>query len=358
MVSHFNERLAALRQKMTDAHIEAFYVNHWENIRYFTGRKGNDCALYFTQDEAFIITDFRYKEMALELSDCFEFVDTTALRNYNPYDFIKDRPEHVIGVEKNYLPLNDYLAFRDMDEKFIEPVVNFIEDLRMIKTEDELEATAKAASIADKAFLHMLDFLKPGISEKRAAAELEYAMKCGGADDLSFDTILVSGAGTSKPHGVPSDKLIESGDFVTMDFGALIDGYHSDMTRTVAVGYADDEMKKIYDIVYRAQTNCCAKLKAGMTGIEGDALARDIIEAEGYGEYFGHGTGHSTGLEIHEFPRLNKIYSGVLKPNMTITIEPGIYLPGKYGVRIEDLAIIKADGIINLCASQKELIIL
>jgi len=356
MLKYYKERLAGLRKKMADAGIDAFYVNKWENIRYFTGRKGNDCALYFTQDSAYIITDFRYREMAMALSDSFEYVETTG--TYTTLDFLKSRGEKVMGIEKDYLPVSDYLSFCELPGKTIKPVSGLIEDLRMIKTEDEIEATKKAAAIADKALLHMLDYLKPGISEKRAAAELEYAMKCEGADDLSFDTILISGAVTSMPHGVPSEKLIEKGDFVTMDFGALYDGYHSDMTRTVAIGSASDEMRKIYDIVYKAQTNCCAKLKAGMTGVEGDALARDIIEAAGYGEYFGHGTGHSTGLEIHESPRLSKMYTGELKPNMTITIEPGIYLPGKFGVRIEDLALIQPNGIINLCTSPKELIIL
>ncbi len=356
MVSHYNDRLSGLRAKMSEAGVDALYVNHKENIRYFSGRKGDDCALYFTQDSAYIITDFRYREMAMEMSDSFEYVETTG--EYTTLDFLKSRGEKVLGVEKDYLPLGDYLNFCELPGKEIKPVSGLIEDLRMIKTEDEIEATRKAAAIADKALLYMLDYLKPGISEKRAAAELEFAMKCEGADDLSFDTILVSGAGTSKPHGVPSDKLIEAGDFVTMDFGALYDGYHSDMTRTVAIGSASDEMKKIYDIVYKAQTNCCAKLKAGMTGIEGDALARDIIEEAGYGEFFGHGTGHSTGLEIHESPRLSRLWKGVLQPNMFITIEPGIYLPGKFGVRIEDLALIKADGIMNLCTSPKELIIL
>ena len=356
MVSHYNDRLSGLRAKMSEAGVDALYVNHKENIRYFSGRKGDDCALYFTQDSSYIITDFRYREMAMEMSDSFEYVENTG--EYTTLDFLKSRGEKVLGVEKDYLSLGDYLSFCELPGKEIKPVSGLIEDLRMIKTEDEIEATQKAAAIADKALLHMLDYLKPGISEKRAAAELEFAMKCEGADDLSFDTILVSGAGTSKPHGVPSDKLIEAGDFVTMDFGALYDGYHSDMTRTVAIGSASDEMKKIYDIVYKAQTNCCAKLKAGMTGIEGDALARDIIEEAGYGEFFGHGTGHSTGLEIHESPRLSRLWKGVLQPNMFITIEPGIYLPGKFGVRIEDLALIKADGIMNLCTSPKELIIL
>ena len=356
MLKYYRERLAGLRAGMQNAQIDALYVNHWENIRYFTGRKGNDCALYFTQDDAYIITDFRYREMAQELSDSFTYVETTG--TYTTMDFLKSRSERVLGVEKDHLPLGDYLQFQELPAREVKPVSGLVEELRMIKTEDELEATRKAAAIADKALLHMLDYLKPGISEKRAAAELEYAMKCEGADDLSFETILISGANTSKPHGVPSDKLIEAGDFVTMDFGALYEGYHSDMTRTVAIGSASEEMRKIYDIVYKAQTNCCAKLHAGMTGKEGDALARDIIEAAGYGEFFGHGTGHSTGLEIHENPRLSRMYDGVLKHNMTINIEPGIYLPGKFGIRIEDLAIVQPDGIINLCTSPKELIIL
>lgn len=356
MLRYYKERLAALRAGMLEAQIDAFYVNHRENIRYFSGRKGDDCALYFTQDSAYIITDFRYREMATELSDSFEYVETTG--TYTTLDFLKSRGEQLLGIEKDYLPAARYLEFCELPGKTVRPVSGLIEKLRMVKSGDEIEATVKAAAIADKAFLHMLDYLAPGITEKRAAAELDFALKCGGADDLSFDTILVSGTGTSRPHGVPSEKKIEKGDFVTMDFGALYDGYHSDMTRTVAIGSATGEMRLVYDTVLKAQENCCARLHAGMTGAEGDALARDIIDAAGFGEFFGHGTGHSTGLEIHEDPRLSKTYTGVLLPGVTITIEPGIYLPGKFGVRIEDLAIVQADGIINLCRSPKEFIIL
>ncbi|MBQ1476241.1 MAG: M24 family metallopeptidase [Firmicutes bacterium] len=189
--------------------------------------------------------------------------------------------------------------------------------------------------------------------------ELEHWMLTHGGEGISFDTICVSGAKSSYPHGVPGDKKIEDGDFVTMDYGTMVGGYHADMTRTVAIGHATDEMKKVYETVRLAQQTCCDKIHAGMKGDECHKIAADIIAAAGYGEYFGHGLGHGTGLEIHESPRFSPLYPKVILENTIMSIEPGIYLPGKFGVRIEDLCIVKADGIINLTlTAPKELIII
>ena len=229
----------------------------------------------------------------------------------------------------------------------------------MVKDEEEMELTRQAEEISARAFLHMLDFLKPGITERDAAVELEHWMLTHGGEGISFDTICVSGAKSSYPHGVPGDKKIEDGDFVTMDYGTMVGGYHADMTRTVAIGHATDEMKKVYETVRLAQQTCCDKIHAGMKGDECHKIAADIIAAAGYGEYFGHGLGHGTGLEIHESPRFSPLYPKVILENTIMSIEPGIYLPGKFGVRIEDLCIVKADGIINLTlTAPKELIII
>lgn len=356
MHKHFDERLSGIRKKMNEAGVDAFYINHEENVAYFTGKKGNDCALYFTQSDAYIITDFRYRTMASEL-DGLEYVETN--NNYTTVDFLKSKNERVLGVEKNYLPLSDFIEFsQKLANKEIKPLTGLIEDLRIIKTDDEIADIAKAEEISDRSFMQLLEFIEPGITEKRIAAELEYLMRCNGSDGISFETIAVAGPNGALPHGVPGDRCVQVGEFLTLDFGAMYNGYHADMTRTIAVGGATKEMVNVYNIVLEAQQNCCNKLRPGMSGIEGDALARDIINNAGYGEYFGHGTGHGVGLEIHESPRTSPAYQGILEENMTITIEPGIYLPGKFGVRIEDLAIIKSDGIINLTASPKELIIL
>ena len=193
---------------------------------------------------------------------------------------------------------------------------------------------------------------------KEAAAELEHFMKQNGAEDLSFDTILITGAKTSLPHGVPGNEVIKTGDFVTMDYGCKVDGYCSDQTRTVAVGQPTQEMIDVYNIVLEAQLNACRNFHAGLTGKECDALARDVIEKAGYGEYFGHSLGHGTGLEIHESPRYSQLNNEPIKAGTIVSIEPGIYLPGKFGVRIEDLALVTEKGIINFVTAPKELIIL
>lgn len=356
MPKNFNERLTALRSLLKEREVEALYISKKENAAYFSGRKSDDCSLYITGSDAYIITDFRYREMAKELSDRFEYVETSG--NFTVIDFLKSRKESLIGIE-DHISLADYCRFKETaGESRLKPVSGLVESLRIIKSPEEIGCLQLAQSIADRAFNAICGVLAPGMSEKEAAARLEYFMMLEGSDGASFDTILVSGAGTSRPHGIPSDKKIETGDFVTMDFGATINGYHSDMTRTVAVGHASEEMKKIYGIVLKAQMNCCTKLRAGMSGIEGDRLTRDIIEEAGYGDCFGHGTGHGAGLEIHEAPRLSPAYGGMLEENMSVTIEPGIYLPGRFGVRIEDLAIVKADGIINLTNSPKDLMII
>lgn len=236
------------------------------------------------------------------------------------------------------------------------PLENQINAIRRIKTPEELECLAKAEAVGDAAFADILKILKPGMTELDTAAELEYSMKKHGAQGFSFDTIIASGLNSSMPHAVPGTRRLENGDFVTMDFGCVIDGYCSDMTRTVVLGKAGEKQKEIYNTVLRAQTEALAVLKAGMKGSEVDAAARNIIRDAGYGEYFGHGLGHSVGLYIHEEPRLSPTDDTVLEENMIETVEPGIYVPGFGGVRIEDMVVVTADGCRNLAHSPKELI--
>ena len=355
-MNRFENRLAALRSELKKTEAEAFYINGEPNVAYFTGKKGNDCALYVTKDEAFIITDFRYREMAQELT-WLTFFETGLGRS--TYDFINSRQESVIGVEKDRLQLAVYLTMLEKcSSKKIVPLPDIVLGLREIKDDFEIEATKKACAVAMKAFDHMCEYLRPGLTERQAAAELEHFMKMNGADDLSFDTILITGAKTSYPHGVPGDDIIKTGDFVTMDYGCKVDGYCSDETRTVAIGQPTQEMRDVYNIVLEAQLNACNNIKAGMTGKECDALARDIIVKAGYGDYFGHSLGHGTGLEIHENPRYAVNNDKPIKAGTIVSIEPGIYLPKKFGVRIEDLALVTEKGIINFVTAPKELIIL
>lgn len=238
------------------------------------------------------------------------------------------------------------------------PVSGVVEKLRLIKTESEIKILKEAADIADAAFKHILEFIRPGVTELEVSNELEFFMRKAGAISSSFDIIVASGYRSALPHGVASDKIIETGDFVTLDFGAYYKGYVSDITRTVAVGKPDDKLKEIYGIVLEAQLRGLAGIKPGMTGKEADALTRNFIAQKGYGENFGHSTGHGIGLEVHEGPALSIKSDTVLEPGMVVTVEPGIYIPGLGGVRIEDDTLITKDHNETLNHSTKELIIL
>jgi len=236
------------------------------------------------------------------------------------------------------------------------PLKGDVDALRQIKSEEELEYLEKAEAIGDLAFEKILTILKPGMTELEVAAELEYQMKKAGAENFSFSTIVASGLNSSMPHAIPGEKKLEEGDFVTMDFGCTYKGYCSDMTRTVVLGKASEKQKEIYNTVLKAQLAALDAIKAGVTGKSVDKVARDIITEAGYGECFGHGLGHSVGLFIHEEPRLSPAGETVLEENMIETVEPGIYVPGFGGVRIEDMVAVTKDGCKNFTHSPKELI--
>lgn len=228
----------------------------------------------------------------------------------------------------------------------------------VIKTPEELLKIMKAEAMGDVCFSHILDYMKVGMTELEVAEEIERVLLALGAEGLSFPTICVSGSRTEFPHGEPTDKVIEEGDLVTIDMGAVVEGYCGDMTRTVAMGYLTDEQQEVYDIVLRSQKAGLEAVKAGVKCFDVDKVCRDIIADAGYGEYYIHGTGHGVGTEVHEAPTLNTKSGEVLAEYMPVTVEPGIYLPGKFGIRIEDLAIVTDFGIINTTKSEKELIIL
>ena len=233
-----------------------------------------------------------------------------------------------------------------------------IETLRLTKSDYEVECIVKAQRIAEKAFQETLNFIKVGVTEREIAAYLEYKMKCYGSQMPSFDTIVVSGVKSAMPHGVPDGKLVETGDFITFDFGAVINGYHSDMTRTVAVGFATDKMRNVYDIVLNAQLSAEKTVKAGVKCADVDKAAREIIANAGYGKYFTHSLGHGIGLEVHEVPTVSQMSETVLKAGNIISNEPGIYIEGEFGVRIEDMLLVTEDGSKNLTNCEKSLIIL
>lgn len=348
-------RLKRVKNSMKAKGISAFLVSKPENQIYLTGFHSSNCQLVLTEDTNYLLTDFRYIEAAGALAPLYHVVLTDA--NVTLYTFLKDIAIEELAIEENILSHGEYKRLEEnVGCRFLSGD-GIVETARIIKDDTELQAIKKAQQIADRGFSYMLNYLKPGLTELEAAFELEMFLRKEGAQALSFDTILVSGVRTSLPHGVPSEKKLEKGDFITMDFGCIVDGYCSDMTRTVALGKVSQEQKEVYNIVLEAQKNGCDAIRQGLSCRDADKACRDIITDAGYGEFFGHGTGHGVGLEIHEAPTLNARSDEVLEENIIVTIEPGIYLPKQFGVRIEDLAIVTASGIINLVKSDKELIV-
>lgn len=304
-------------------------------------------------------TDSRYIESAQNGIQDFEVLDVAGVGYVNRLnDAIADFGVHTLGYEEDYLTVAEFLAYEEKLNAKLVPFCQKINGFRGMKEEWELERMRKAQDITDAAFTEVLTRIKVGMTEKELAAELIYCLLKNGGEGLSFDPIVVSGPNTSLPHGVPGERKIQEGDFITMDFGVLYQGYCSDMTRTVAVGYVTEEMEKVYNIVLEAQRAGIAATKAGVPGKEIDGAARKVIADAGYGDYFGHGYGHSLGLEIHESPSPNARNEELMPVNAVCSAEPGIYLPGKFGVRIEDVVIYTTDGCENITHSPKNLIIL
>ena len=339
---------------------EAFIVSSPENRKYLTSFSSSDGFLLVTQNEAVFLTDSRYIEAAEKtVIGCSEISQLNSLSAQLPEYITK------LGVSKLYtesarLTVEDYNRISKIAgcPVLAEKSDDAISNLRRKKSNEEKENIIKAQSIAEKAFEHILGFISTEKTEKDIALELDFFMLKNGAEGISFETIAVSGANSSMPHGVPSEKKIENGDFITMDYGAVINGYHSDMTRTVAVGSVSSKQAEIYETVLNAQLASLSSLKNGISGFDADKAARDIIENAGYGKFFGHGTGHGVGIEIHEAPRLSSKTDSILQTGDVVTVEPGIYLPGEFGVRIEDMAFITENGYENLTKSPKNLIII
>ena len=330
------------------------------SIFYFTGFPHSEGYLLVTPSDSFLLVDFRYIEAAentvktsnvVIFSNPFEKLNELLSANNIEEVFLENDKVTLFA----YKTMQNELKVKLIDSNLLSDTVR---NLRIIKTEEEVKKLKIAQNIAEKAYLEVLNMVKPGVTERQIALELEYLMKKHGAEKIAFDLITVTGKKTSLPHGVPSDVEVKRGDFVTFDIGAVFEGYHSDMTRTVAVGEASDEQKEIYDIVLKAHLEGLKAVKAGVNAFDVDKVCRDIITEAGFGEYFGHGTGHGVGLEIHEEPRVSPKGNTILKSGMIITIEPGIYLPDKFGVRIEDTVLITEEGFETFAHIPKDLIII
>lgn len=351
-------RVNKLRQEMKKNDISAFLVTSPYNLRYLTNFTGSTGLAVITMDKAFFITDFRYTEQAAQQVAGFEIIKNTGPIFDELTKLEASEKLANIAFEENHVSFAEYSVLEEVLACELIPVAGMIEELREVKDEEEIAIIEKACGIADSAFDHILKVIKPGMTEIEVANQLDFYMRSLGASGVSFDTIVASGLRSAMPHGVASEKLIEKGDFVTLDFGCYYQGYVSDMTRTFAVGEPDPKLKEIYQIVLEAQLKVLDAAKPGLTGIQLDAVARDHIASYGHGEAFGHSTGHGIGLEIHEGPNVSFKSDKQFVVGNVITDEPGIYIPGLGGVRIEDDLLITSEGNRVLTHSPKELIIL
>lgn len=356
-------RIEEARKLLKEKGLDAAFIASAANICYLSGFVGRDSYFYLSGEKQVILTDSRYTLQAEEEGKGCEVRTISNDRGYGSLlgELLKEDKVKQLGFEDGMMTWQMVTKLQEETESEKEkiswlPLGEELSCLRSVKDEEELKKMARAEQIGDEAFSYILTQMKPGVTELEIAAKLEYYMKSHGAQEKSFDTIVASGYHSAMPHAVPSEKVLEKGDFITLDFGCKYQGYCSDMTRTVVLGKASEKQKEVYRIVLEAQKTALANLRAGMTGAQGDKLAREVIEKAGYGEYFGHGLGHSVGLEIHENPRLSQKEKTVLKPGMIETVEPGIYIPDFGGVRIEDMVVITEDGIRNLTSSPKELI--
>ncbi|WP_080845188.1 M24 family metallopeptidase [Cytobacillus gottheilii] len=351
-------KIEKLRSKFSELGIDGMLITSSYNRRYMSGFTGSAGVVLISQEKALFITDFRYVEQAGKQCEGYEIVQHTGVIPAEVEEQVKKLGISKLGFEQDYVSFASFKTYEKAVSAELVPISGVIEKLRLIKDASEIKILKEAAKIADDAFSHILNFIKPGKTEIEVSNELEFFMRKAGATSSSFDIIVASGYRSAYPHGVASDKVIESGDFVTMDFGALYNGYISDITRTVAVGQPSDQLAEIYNVVLEAQLKGMNGIKPGLTGKQADALTRDHITEKGFGEYFGHSTGHGIGLEVHEGPGLSSKSEVVLEPGMVVTVEPGIYIPGVGGVRIEDDTIITADHNESLTHSKKDLIIL
>lgn len=338
--------------------LDAVLVSNGCNMRYISGFTGETGYLFISDRHHMVITDFRYTYQAEMEAEGYEIV-TIGSGGYEEAinEILKNDNVKRLGFEaKDML----YSKYRDLKDKLnvdeLVPVNDEITRLRRIKTSREIEYIRQAESIGDKVFAEILDFIRPGMTELEIAARIEYLLKVYGAQRTSFPAIVASGVNSSLPHAVPTEKKIEYGDFLTMDFGCVYNGYCSDMTRTIVIGKASDRQKEIYNLVLKAQLAALEAIKPGLKGKEIDKVARDIIYNAGYEGCFGHGLGHSVGLFIHEEPRLSQNEEDIIEAGMVETVEPGIYIRGFGGVRIEDLVVVTGDGYENLTHSDKTLI--
>jgi len=352
------ERIKKLRDKLNQENLDLLLVTALPNIRYLCGYTGSNGILLISRDKAIFLTDFRYKEQVKKEVKVAEIkIPPKELFSFLPeIDLLKGKRIKA-GFEEKHLTFQLYHRLKALLPQVLwVPTENLVESLLVTKDEDEIKKIKKAADISAKAYREILPLFRPGTKESDIAAELEYRIKKNGGTGSAFEPIVASGLRSAMPHARASSKTLKKGEFVTLDFGASYDGYVCDITRTVVLGNATVRQKKIYNLVLKAQTRAIDSARSGMKGFELDRKARDIIKKAGYQKYFGHGLGHGIGLLVHDSPGINTKSQEVLRPGMVITIEPGVYIPGWGGVRIEDDVLLTRNGCEILTHIDRELL--
>lgn len=353
----FIQRCQRVQTEIAKKNIDGLLITKEKNRYYLSGFTGSSGYLLVTSQQVFLLTDFRYIEQAKKETSGCQIIRHGRKWKENLQELFLNLKIRKLGFERDQMPYAQYeLIKKQIPSVELIGTENIVEFFRECKDELEIDLIKKAAEIADHAFHRILKLIKPGIKEIELAAELEYQMRIHGAEGPAFETIIASGARAALPHGIASEKEITTGDLVVFDFGSTYHGYRSDMTRTIMMGEAKEKEKKIYSLVLEAQLAGLKHVKAGETGHNIDSIARGIISNQGYGEFFGHGLGHGVGLDIHENPRLAEGSILPLKPGMVVTVEPGVYLEGWGGVRIEDMILVTENGYQNFTKTPKELI--
>lgn len=353
---NMESRVAHLRALLAEKRLDAVLVTKEVNLRYFSGFRGDSSVLVVTADHLALVTDSRYTEQAAAEAPAFEIVEQKGGLYQKAAELLKAYGVQTAGFEGNVLTYSQYMRMKELSAGISFETALNLDVLRQVKDAEEIACIRRACEIADAAFAHIVAYIRPGMTELAVAAEMEDYMRRAGSEHPAFQTILASGVRGSLPHGTATDKEIAAGELVTMDFGAVYRGYHSDITRTICVGHADDLQRQRYGAVLAAQKKALAEIRPGIAGRDVDRIARDVLRTHGVEQYFGHGLGHSLGLEIHEEPRLSKFGAEMLRENMLVTDEPGVYIPDWGGIRIEDTVLVTAAGGAPLTHAPKEFI--
>lgn len=351
-------RLTKLRQVLAEQGVDAFLISQPDNRRYLTGFTGSAGLLLITATRAVLATDFRYYEQVGREAPGWELARITDNFQKLLPDLLASAEVRRLGFESQHVTV-DQLATWTQAASGVEWVLlkDTVESVRMFKDEAEIEAMRRSVALTDEALAHALKVIRPGMTELEVAWLIESYMRTHGASRVAFDLIVAAGPNGALPHARPGERVIQPGDPIVFDLGCVVDGYCSDLTRTVCLGRPSDKYLAVFDIVLQAQRAAEAAIRPGLTGVQADAAARDLIAAAGYGDKFGHGLGHGVGLAVHEKPGAGRLSTDTLQAGMSLTVEPGIYLPGEFGVRIEDLVIIRDGGVEILSGAPKQAVL-